>query len=209
MLNQQRKAVNLRPADFRFGASMRTMSMISFTILSLNLLQAVDTEAASRARTVHLKTKVSIDATDMMLIDFLKAVAEESEKQLLKPPKWTYAPEVTKAQRITYRCKDKPIEDILADVLKAPGYGYVIVSGESDRLDGFVRITKGSERGFAKGTEPTPEERQALAKLEMARGLIEQGKKLPAKANLKQIVKDYPGTTFAAEATKLLEGLEK
>lgn len=169
---------------------------------------AADTEAAALARGTSLKTKVSVDAQNASLIDFLKELSAQAEMQLAKPPKWTYAPDVSKSEKVTYRCRDKPIEEILADVLKGPGYGYVVISGENERLDGFVRITKGDDRGFATDTASLAN-RQAQARLDTAKELIKAGKKVPAKAVLSLLIKENPNTPIAAEAAKLLEGLDK
>lgn len=169
---------------------------------------SLDTEAATYARNVQLKTKITIEVKDMPLIDFMKELAAETEKQLVKTPKWTYAAEVSKTDKVNYRGKDKPLETILAEVFKAPGLGYVVIAKEDDKFDGFIRITKGTERGFATGAEPTAADRVALAKLESAKELIQAGKKLNAKAVLTLLAKD-PNPAVAKEAARLLESLDK
>lgn len=170
--------------------------------------QASDSPAAERTRQVSLKALVSIEVKDMPLIDFLKELAAQAEMALVKPPKWTYAAEVDRQVKVTYRCSRKPIEAVLNDVLSDAKLGYIVISDENDRLDGFVRIVKGDARGYA--TDPDSlMNRQAQARLAAAKELIRMGKTPAAKAVLNLLIKEYPDSAVAAEAKKLLEEITK
>ena len=171
-----------------------------------------DTPAAAYARETQLKARVSVAQKGLPLIDFLKELAAEVEKRQVKTPKWTYAADVPKSLPVTYSCKDKPLEDVLAEVFKAPGLGYVVVSQEDDKYDGFLRVVKGPERGYAKGAGPAAgggDDKPAAARLAAAKELIAEGKALQAKAVLKALVKTYPDAPAAKDAARLLEALDK
>ena len=189
---------------------MRTLMLLAMlgSLASLTTAKAEDTEAAALARTKSLKAKITLDVQAMPLFDFLKEVSAQCEMELAKPPKWTYSPEVDKTPKVSYRCKDKPVDEVLAATLQPLGYGYVVISDPSDRLDGFVRIRKGDERGLAKDATSLAN-RQAQARLDNARELLQQGKKLPAKAVLTLLLREFPEGPIAAEAKKLLETLDK
>jgi hypothetical protein len=108
---------------------------------------------------------------------------------------------------------------VLDALFKKPGLGYVVVSQDDDRRDGWVRVTVGSERGFAKGTaapktppptaEATDDESVAAAKLATAKELAAGGKTASAKAVLTLVWKKYPATKAGKEAKELLEKLDK
>lgn len=198
---------------FRLFSRCNRMRMFLFaaflgTIAAASAAESADTPSASYARSTQLKTKITLEARDMPLVDFMKEVAAEAEKQLVRTPKWTYAPDVSRTLKVTYRCKDLPIETVLSEVFKTPGLGYVVISNDADKLDGFIRITKGTERGFAKAPELSLADRQAFARLESARELIKNGQKVPAKAVLTLLTKDA-NPTVAKEAARLLESLDK
>jgi hypothetical protein len=46
------------------------------------------------------------------------------------------------------------VEEALDGILKQLDLGYVVVSKEKDRYDGWLRIAKGPERGYEAGHEP-------------------------------------------------------
>ena len=122
-------------------------------------------------------------------------------------------------------------------VIALAGLGYVVVSLEKDRYDGFLKIKQGKERGYPLGQGPVakapdkdkpktaPEkpaakpkppvaegdkaEKTAAARLSLAQELIETGKTVKGIAWLEGIVEMYPTTKAAAEAKKLLAKLKK
>lgn len=179
---------------------------------------AADTPAAERTRTQLLKLKVNLDAKNVSLRELLKEIAAQVEMQSEKPIMWTYAPEVMAAQPVTYSCSGKEVELVLADLCKLAGLGYIVVSKDDHKHDGWIRITKGSERGYGKypddstAATPTiddPEEMKAAARLKAAKQLMDAGQEADAKAVLKLVIDKHPKTKAAAEAKALLEKLTK
>jgi len=117
-------------------------------------------------------------------------------------------------KKITFACKDKPLDVVLDQLLTkaGSGLGYVVVSKEGDKYDGWVRLTTTGERGIDKDA-PSPakvdEEASAAEKLALAKKLIDLGKPTAAKPVLEILVKNYPNTKAGAEAKELLEKLDK
>jgi hypothetical protein len=60
---------------------------------------------------------------------------------------------------ITYQCKDKPLEEVLEDLLGKNGWGFFIRSRQNDGYDGTLFIKVGKERGW-EGVEGRPGEKK-------------------------------------------------
>lgn len=177
---------------------------------------AKDTPAAERTRTVLLKAKVTFEFANTPLRDCLKELAAQAEMQHDRPVMWTYAAGVDPAQKVTYSCNGKSLDAVLDDLFKKPGLGYVVVSKDDDKRDGWVQVTAGGERGFTKATETVKkadtaddDEKVAAGKLAVAKELIETGKRASARPVLQLVAKKYPATKAGAEAKELLEKLDK
>ncbi|HEV3439293.1 MAG TPA: hypothetical protein VG122_18145 [Gemmata sp.] len=165
-------------------------------------------------RTKLLKTKVTRSFKDERLGDILKEFADQVDAKGDQPVMWSYGTGFPFAQRITFACKDKPLDVVLDQLLTKAGggLGYVVVSKEGDKYDGWVRLTTTGERGVDKDA-PSPakvdEEASAAEKLALAKKLIDLGKPTAAKPVLEILVKNYPNTKAGAEAKELLEKLDK
>jgi hypothetical protein len=170
------------------------------------------TPAAELTRTKALKTKVSAIFTDARLGDVLKEFAAQvdmkSDLQLL----WVYGPDFPFAKKVNYTCKDKPLEAALDELFKKNGgLGYIVVSKDGDKHDGWVLLTTTGERGVEKPEVKLTEaeETDAADKLALAKKLIDGNKTDQAKTVLTFIMKKYPTAKVAAEAKELLAKLEK
>lgn len=140
-------------------------------------------------------------------------------------------------KQITFEWKNKPVEDLLADLLGKYGWGYVVHS-QKDAYDGDIYIKVGDERGYPKGEEPKEgdkpkekpkpddkpkvddkpkekphedsadtKEKDAARKLKLAKQLLDEKQVEGAKDALEAIVKKYKGTKAAGEAAELLKKL--
>jgi hypothetical protein len=176
---------------------------------------ALLTPAAQATLTKALKVKVTASITDARLGDVLKKFAALADAKADALILWTYGPDFPYAQKITYACKDKPIDAALDEIFKKAGkLGYVVVSKDGDRHDGWVLLTTAGERGFVPGAEAVPkataaEEAEAAEKLGVAKKQLDGGNADRAKLILRDVVKSYPGATAAAEARELLAKLEQ
>jgi hypothetical protein len=173
---------------------------------------AKPTLAAELTRTKSLKAKVSVAFTDARLGDVLKEFAAQVDMKADLRLMWTYGPNFPYAQKVTYSCKDKPLEDALDELFKKLGtLGYVVVSKDGDKHDGWVLLTTTGERGtevvWPKAT--AEEEADAADKLGLAKKLIEGGKNEQAKTVLSYVIKKYPTAKATTEAKELLGKLEK
>ena len=175
---------------------------------------ARETTLAERTRTKLLKTRVTGSFQDVRLGDILKEFADQVDMKGDDPVMWAYGMGFPFAQKVTFSCKDKPLDAVLDGLLTKAGggLGYVIVSRDGDKYDGWVRLTTTGERGVEKGAEPPPsaeDETSAADKLALAKKLIDGGKPASAKPLLELLVRKYPTTKAGGEAKKLLAEMEK
>jgi hypothetical protein len=174
---------------------------------------AADTPAAERTRNKLLKVKVTLNVRDVSLREVLKEVAAQVEMQAEKPIMWSYAPDVAAGDKITYACNNKPVEQVLDEIGKLTGIGYVVVSKDDHKHDGWIRITKGPERGYGKyppdDPPEDPDEAKAAMRLKVAKELLDMGKTADARAVLMLVIEKHPKTKAAAEAKALMEKLKQ
>ncbi len=190
-----------------------------------------DTALAANTRTKKLTSKITVDFKDEMLDECIKEISRQLDDQGAGSLSATYDVGVSKNQRLTYAGKDQTVAEALDRMFKQPGLGYYIVSKDKDRYDGWIKITRGKERGWPAGQEPkgtakaapkaAPEptdkpvddpdkaEKSAAAKLEFARSFLKDGKIERAKQRFQDIIAQYPTTKAADEAKKELEKLAK
>lgn len=170
------------------------------------------TPAAELTRTKALKAKVTVAFTDARLGDVLKEFAAQIDMTADVQLMWAYGDGFPFAQKVTYSCKGKPLEAALDELFRKAGtLGYVVVSKDGDRRDGWILLTTTGERG---SDVPTPkatddEETEAAAKLKLAKSFLDKNENDKAKTVLAYILKKYPGAKAAAEAKELMGRLEK
>lgn len=193
-----------------------------FAICGVVAAAEKDTPAAARTRT-KLAVKISVDFKDQRIEDCLREIADKLSEADGSNLSSTFDVGVSRNQTITFSAKDQTITEILDALLKKNALGYVVVSKDKDRYDGFLRITKGNERGYPIGNEPKSKapaktmetnskpaadsEKAAAAKLEFARSLLKDGKTERARQRLDEIIQQFPKSHAADEARKELAKL--
>lgn len=212
---------------------MRSMGPASCAILFIwgALLAAdKDTSAASKTRS-KLSVKISVDFKDQRLEECLREIADKLNEVDGTSLSSTYDLGVSRNQTVTYSAKEQSIADIFDGMFKKIGLGYVVISKDKDRYDGFLKVTKGNERGYAAADQPkgktvakeseakskaaspgkpaADNEKVAAAKLEFARSLLKDGKTDRARQRLEEIVQQYAQTKAADEARQELAKLGK
>ena len=110
-----------------------------------------DTPAAAHTRTKKLKGKVTVDFKNEFLKEALKEIAGQLEDQKLGTISYHYAQGVSQNTRITFAGKAITAEEAFEGVLKQLDLGYIIISKDKDRYDGWVEIVKGPNRGYPDG----------------------------------------------------------
>lgn len=173
---------------------------------------ATSTPAADLTRTKALKAKMSVTMSEVRLGDVLKEFAAQVDMKADVQLMWTYGANFPFAQKVTYSCKDKPLEAALDELFtRVGGLGYIVVSKDGDKHDGWIRVTTTGERGsevvLPKAT--AEEETDATDKLALAKKLIDKGDNDKAKIVLNYILKKYPTAKATTEAKELLEKLGK
>jgi hypothetical protein len=172
---------------------------------------AKPTAAAELTRAKGLKAKVSLAANEARLGDVLKEFAAQADMRSDALIMWAYDPGFPFAQKVSYSCKDKPVEQALDELLTKAGggLGYYVVSKDGDKYDGWVRLTTGGERGTAKAPATEADEKAAADRVALAKKFIDGGQAASAKTLLALVVQKYGNTKAAAEARELLEKLGK
>lgn len=169
------------------------------------------TASAELTRLELLKTKVSGDFAEVRLGDILKELAAQVDMKAGQPVLWSYGAGFPFAKKVRFAVKDKPLDIALDQLLTTAGggLGYVVVSKDGDKYDGWVRLTTTGERGMAPQPPTAEEEATALERLVLAKKLIDAGKPASAKPLLDILVKKYPTTKAGMEAKALMEKLDK
>jgi hypothetical protein len=170
---------------------------------------AKDTPAADLTRAKLLKVKVTGTFTDVRLGDVLKEFAHQVDTSADQPVMWAYSAGFPFSQKVTFSVADKPLDAALDQLLAKAGggLGYVVVSKDGDRYDGWVRLTTTGERGSEAPPATAEEEATAAERLALAKKLIDVGKPASAKPVLEIVAKKYPTTKAGKEARMLLEKL--
>jgi TolA-binding protein len=196
-----------------------------------------DTPLAANTRTKKLQTKITVDYQDQMLREAFADISKQLEDAGAGALSVKYDTGVSMNQRVTYKAANHTVADVLDGMLKRNNLGYVVISKDKDRYDGWLLIKQGNERGHTAGEEPKagkaaakaappapkekpPEkpaagedaersEKVAASKLELARDLLRSGKTNKAKQRFQDIVQQFPDTKAAVEAKKELDKLGK
>lgn len=113
-----------------------------------------DTKAADYTRTKKLKGKVTVEAKNGTLKDVLTDISGQFELLKLGPLSYQTEPGINLNSKVTLDAKDVSGDEALDQLLKPLGYGYVVVSKDKDRYDGWIKVVKGDARGYEPGAEP-------------------------------------------------------
>jgi hypothetical protein len=183
-----------------------------------------DTRMADFTRTRKLKGTVTVEVKDVMLKDILAAMSEQLQEKKLGLLMCRYDDYQFTERTASLSVKDVPADEVLDQLLGSLDLGYVVLSRDKDRYDGWLKIVSGKARGYEPGREPKeaakPEEKPkpaekpaeasaddetaAAAKLDSAKKLLADKRDDEAKKLLKYVTKFHPTTKAAAEAKKLL-----
>lgn len=107
-----------------------------------------DTKAAEETRKVLKNAKISVEYKNAILRDSLEEIASTVKRKKLGTITFGNVKGVSMNARFTYKCEDKPLEEVLDGILGPIDRGYIVMSKEKNKEDGFILITAGKERGY-------------------------------------------------------------
>lgn len=170
-----------------------------------------DTEAARFSREKVLKVAVSGEFTDTRIGDILKELAAQVDMKLEQPVMWCYGEGFPFSKKISFQVNEVPLEIALDRLLRqtGDGLGYIVLSREGDRRDGWVLLTTTGERGKEPQPATDDEEKAAAELLAGATRLLDAKKNASARVMLQLLQKKYPTTRAARNAKALLEKVDK
>lgn len=92
-----------------------------------------------------LDTKITVNFTDERLKDVVAELEKEAEVKFRLDTKGG----VSGNMSFTYKAEDKPLKDVLAEMFKGKGLGYVVhrKQNNNDRYEGYIDIVQGDQRG--------------------------------------------------------------
>lgn len=165
------------------------LSLIALAVGSTPVLaQAVkDTNAAAATRK-KLQTKISVEFKDTKLVDCTKEIKEKVEDAGGGALSFRFEIGVSMNLTITYSAKDQTLAEVLDGMFQKNGLGYIVVSIEKDRDDGWIKIRQGKERGYPAGATP------------VAKGPDKEKPKPPPEKPAKEPPKEKPPATEGDKA---------
>ena len=111
---------------------------------------------AAQATRMKLKQKVTVEWKETGT----KQIFDELKGEMEKPVnfKVNNASGVSNNTKLTYKAKDKTVEQILNELSDKGDFGWIVISNAANnKVDGWVEIrksSKGKERGYEAGKEP-------------------------------------------------------
>jgi hypothetical protein len=108
-----------------------------------------DTPKAAATRK-KLKEKVSVDFKDTRLEDAIDDIKEQIKGlSILLDTKGG----VSRNQTVSYKAKDKALDEVLDEMFKKSDLGYIVISRKGNAYDGSIQVRKSKERGFPIGKD--------------------------------------------------------
>jgi hypothetical protein len=128
---------------------------VALTLLALVAVpcaeaQEKDTTKAAATRK-KLDTKVTVNWKDTLFRDIIDEVKEMVPGVSIR---LDLKGGVSNNRKFTYSAKDKPLKDVLSDMLNKEGLGWYVISKEKDAYDGTIWVKLGKEKGHPEGQEP-------------------------------------------------------
>lgn len=95
-----------------------------------------------------LETKLSVNFNDEKLKDVVKELEEGAEVKFRLDTKGG----VSGNMSFTYKAEEKPLKEILNEMFKGKGLGYIVhlKQNNNDRYEGYIDIVQGDQRGEEK-----------------------------------------------------------
>jgi hypothetical protein len=119
-------------------------ALILLPIASAQDKKPSDSPIVARTRK-KLEANISVEFKDERLGDLIKELEDKGEVKFRLDTKGG----VSQNMSFTYKAEEKPLKDILDEMFKGKGVGYVIhrKQNANDRYEGYIDIVAGDQRG--------------------------------------------------------------
>jgi hypothetical protein len=137
---------------------MRMLLVAGVLVLAWALVGIAAGQESQAAKTTRqkLKQKITVEFKDERTADVFKTIENEPDKPL--KIKIDNVSGISNNTKVTYKAKDKTVEQVLNELSDKLEVGWVVISNPSNnKVDGWVVIRKnlkGKERGYELGKEP-------------------------------------------------------
>lgn len=130
-------------------------SLVALCLFTVSLAvagQAADKDTAKAAATrKKLKQKVTVNFKETLFRDVVDEIKDQVSGIGIRLDN---KGGVSNNKKLTYSAKDKPLEEVLNEMLGKEGLGWYVISKQNDAYDGTIWIKQGKERGYPVGQEP-------------------------------------------------------
>ena len=122
------------------AASLLAMGLLG----GFGFAQEIDATAKAKTTQKYLKTKVSVEFTDVRLEEIL----EELKEQVKGVNFWVDSKGGdSRNSKLSYKGKADSLGGALDGILKTNGLGYQIISNKGNAYDGLIKVVQGPDRG--------------------------------------------------------------
>jgi hypothetical protein len=129
---------------------MLSVAVAAFIAVPAVEAQEKDTPKAAATRK-KLDTKVTVNWKGALFRDIVDEVKEMVPGVSIR---LDLKGGVSNNRKLTYSAKDKPLKDVLSEMLNKEGLGWYVISKEKDAYDGTIWVKQGKEKGYPEGQEP-------------------------------------------------------
>ena len=134
----------------------RTLPLVLVSALILAPQTSAQESKAAKATREKLKQKISVEFKDIATKDVVAEIFDAMDKPVKH--KILTATGISNNSKLTFKAKDKSVEEVLNELSDLAGFGWYVVSNpENNKVDGWImirKIDKGKERGYEAGKEP-------------------------------------------------------
>lgn len=124
--------------------TLALFSLCAIVVFSEAQDKKADSPLVAKTRK-KLDNKVTVNFNDEKLKDVISELGKEAEVTFRLDTKGG----VSGNMSFTYKAEDKPLKEVLNEMFKGKGLGYVIhrKTNNNDRYEGYIDIVQGDQRG--------------------------------------------------------------
>lgn len=123
--------------------------VLAFAVASAEAQEKDSAKAAALRK--KLDTKVTVNWKNTQFSDLIDEIKEMVPGVSIR---LDLKGGVSNNRKFTYSAKDKPLKDVLTELLNKEGLGWYVISKDKDAYDGTIWVKLGKEKGYPEGQEP-------------------------------------------------------